>query len=83
QRREQRVTEERSRRDETTETTVRMNEIRTQSEQITRDITAKSAEDIAEMVNTTLMRQIGTIADRVYGQLEKKLKNEKSRRGRM
>jgi hypothetical protein len=83
QRREQRVTEERSLRDETTESTVRINEIRTQDERIARDIAGKSAEDIAELVNTTLMARIGTIADKVYGQLEKKLQNEKSRRGRM
>jgi hypothetical protein len=83
QQRDRRVTEERSRRDEKTETTVRVNEIRTQDERIARDAAAKSAEDIAEMINTTLMRQMGTIADRVYGHLEKKLKSEKSRRGRI
>jgi hypothetical protein len=83
QRREQRLVEERARRDETTEQTVRTNELRTQSEQITRDLVSGRTDDIAEMINTTLLRQLGTITDRVYGQLEKKLQSEKSRRGRI
>jgi hypothetical protein len=84
QRREQRVVSEHFERDEeTTETSIRANEVRTQN--ITTgsrgDALAGNAEDIAEMINATLMRRIGVITDRVYGQLEKKLKNEKSRRG--
>ncbi|MDR2088431.1 MAG: hypothetical protein LBP73_03640 [Clostridiales Family XIII bacterium] len=80
---ERSVFEERARREETTETTVRTNEIRTQGEQLAQNLVASGADDITEMINKTLMRQIGTIADRVYGQLEKKLQNEKSRRGRI
>jgi hypothetical protein len=80
---ERRVTEERARQGVTTETTVQTNEIRTQSDQIVQNLVAADAGDITEMINKTLMRQIGTITDKVYGQLEKKLKNEKSRRGRI
>jgi hypothetical protein len=83
QRREKRVVEERARREETTETTARTSETWTQNNRTAQDIAAKSADDITDMINTTLMRQIGTIADRVYGQLEKKLQNEKARRGRI
>jgi hypothetical protein len=83
-RREQRVVSEHFERDEeTTETSVQTNEIRTENSIIGSrgNALAGSAEDIAEMINSTLMRRIGVITDRVYGQLEKKLKSEKSRRG--
>jgi hypothetical protein len=83
-RREQRVVSERTERDEeTTETSIYTNEVRTQNNisDSRGDVLAGNAEDIAEMINSTLMRRIGVITDRVYGQLEKKLKSEKSRRG--
>jgi hypothetical protein len=83
-RREQRVVSEHVERDEeTTETSIQTNEIRTENNIIgsRENALAGSAEDIAEMINSTLMRRIGVITDRVYGQLEKKLKSEKSRRG--
>jgi hypothetical protein len=83
-RREQRVVSERTERDEeTTETSIYTNEVRTQNNISgpRGEALAGSAEDIAEMINSTLMRRIGVITDRVYGQLEKKLKSEKSRRG--
>jgi hypothetical protein len=83
-RREQRVVSEHVERDaETTETSIQTNEIRTHNN-ITGsrgEALAGNAEDIAEMINATLMRRMGVITDRVYGQLEKKLKSEKSRRG--
>jgi hypothetical protein len=83
-RREQRVVSEHTgRNEETTETSIRTSEVRTQNSisGSRGDAIAGSAEDIAEMINATLMRRIGVITDRVYGQLEKKLKSEKSRRG--
>ncbi|MDR2132018.1 MAG: hypothetical protein LBP30_01590 [Clostridiales Family XIII bacterium] len=81
ERQERRAITERTARDEIRETTVRTNEIVTHGEQMAQNLVAGRADDITEMINKTLMRQLGTITDRVYGQLEKKLKNEKSRRG--
>lgn len=41
----------------------------------------KNMQDITEMINQGVKRQIGTISDQVYHRLEKKLSNEKKRRG--
>ena len=40
-------------------------------------------EDITELVNRTLARQMRTISDQVYRQMEKRLQAERSRRGRL
>ncbi|MDR0435088.1 MAG: hypothetical protein LBH21_08590, partial [Gracilibacteraceae bacterium] len=70
------------RRSEKTEQTLRSTEIRAETHQ-SRELTAGSAEDLTELINTTLRRQIGVITERVYGQLERKLRGEKARRGGM
>jgi hypothetical protein len=44
---------------------------------------AQTTEDITELVNRTLARQMRTISDQVYRQMEKKLQVERSRRGRL
>jgi len=54
----------------------------TQINNLTQDVVAKTTEDITEIVNRTLARQIGTISDRVYSQMEKRLQTERARRGR-
>lgn len=54
----------------------------TQVSQVTQEVRAKSNEEITELVNKTLSRQIGFISDRVYTQLEKRLQGERARRGR-
>jgi hypothetical protein len=85
-RREKRFVSETARRDEeTTRTSVTTSETWTRND-LTRsdkDAASRSAEDIADMINDTLMRRIGLITDSVYGQLEKRLRSEKSRRGGM
>jgi hypothetical protein len=65
------------------EQTARTAEIRAETSQTAQNLTAGNAEDITELINTTLRRQIGMITEQVYGQLERKLQNEKARRGRM
>ncbi len=45
-------------------------------------ITTTNSEDIAEIVNKTISKQMGTITDKVYSQMEKRLQKERARRGR-
>ena len=42
----------------------------------------KTGEDVTELINRTLARQLGTISDKVYSQMEKRLRLERARRGR-
>jgi hypothetical protein len=72
-----------ARRVEKADQSARTTEIQTETYRAAQDLTAKNAEDITELINTTLRRQIGLITERVYGQLERKLQGEKARRGRM
>ncbi len=51
--------------------------------QIEKTVVAQTTEDITELVNRTLSRQMRTISDQVYRQMEKKLQTERSRRGRL
>lgn len=51
--------------------------------QVERKVVAQTAEDITELVNRTLARQMRTISDQVYRQMEKRLQAERSRRGRL
>ncbi len=51
--------------------------------QIERRVMAQTTEDIAELVNRTLARQMRNISDQVYRQMEKRLQSERSRRGRL
>ncbi len=41
----------------------------------------KEAEDLTELIQRGVQRQIGNISDQVYSKLEKRLQNEKKRRG--
>ena len=50
---------------------------------IGRQTAEKAAEDITEIVNRTLARQLGTISEKVYSRMEKKLQSERARRGWM
>ena len=50
--------------------------------QIEHKVVAQTTEDITELVNRTLARQMRTISDQVYRQMEKRLQTERSRRGR-
>ena len=45
------------------------------------EITEKHLQDITRMIDQGVKRQIGTISDQVYHRLERKLSNEKKRRG--
>jgi hypothetical protein len=51
--------------------------------QVEKTMVAQTTEDITELVNRTLARQMRTISDQVYRQMEKKLQVERSRRGRL
>ena len=51
--------------------------------QMERKVVAQTTEDITELVNRTLARQMRTISDQVYRQMEKRLQAERSRRGRL
>lgn len=51
--------------------------------QMERKVVAQTTEDITELVNRTLARQMRTISDQVYRQMEKRLQSERSRRGRL
>jgi hypothetical protein len=51
--------------------------------QVEQTMVAQTTEDITELVNRTLARQMRTISDQVYRQMEKKLQVERSRRGRL
>lgn len=42
----------------------------------------QSTEEVTELVNRALTRQMGTITDKVYSQMERKLQMERNRRGR-
>ena len=53
----------------------------TEVNNVRQQMVEKSTEDITEMINRTLARQIGTISDRVYGQMERRLRSERARRG--
>ena len=45
-------------------------------------VVQRTTEDITELVNRTLAKQMRTISDQVYRQMEKRLQMERSRRGR-
>ena len=51
--------------------------------QIDQKIVTQTTQDITELVNRTLARQMRTISDQVYRQMEKRLQTERSRRGRL
>ena len=53
----------------------------TEVNNVRQQVVEKSTEDITEMINRTLARQISTISDRVYGQMERRLRSERARRG--
>ena len=38
-------------------------------------------EDVANLIRSDVQRQLGAISDQVYAKLEKRLQNEKKRRG--
>lgn len=50
--------------------------------QMENKVVTQTTEDITELVNRTLARQMRTISDQVYRQMEKRLQSERSRRGR-
>lgn len=69
---------------ETTEQVVqKQTTTQTYLQEESKEIITQSAQDISELVNSTLSRQMSTITDQVYQQMERKLQQERSRRGRM
>lgn len=53
----------------------------TEINNLTQQVVEKTTEDITEIINRTLAKQLGTISDRVYSQMERRLQSERSRRG--
>ena len=51
--------------------------------QIEHKVVTQTTEDITELINRTLARQMRSISDQVYRQMEKRLQTERSRRGRL
>lgn len=55
--------------------------VRTSVHQQTRQELIKETENLTELIQKGVQRQIGTISDQIYTKLEKRLQNEKKRRG--
>lgn len=55
---------------------------KTEVNNITNEIINKNVQDITEVINRTLARQIGDISDKVFSQMERRLQMERARRGR-
>lgn len=55
---------------------------KTEVNNITNEVISKNMQDITEVINRTLARQIGDISDKVFSQMERKLQMERARRGR-
>jgi hypothetical protein len=71
-------------RQETINTRVSINQSLTETEinSLIKEQTTKSTEDITALVNNTIAKQLGTISDRVYNNMERRLSLERARRGK-
>jgi len=66
-----------------TEQTERRERIAMQDmEQTVQRTVERTSEDVTALINSTLAKQLGTISDKVYSQMEKRLRLERARRGR-
>jgi len=63
---------------ETTNRSVSQTEINN----IRQELVSRTTEDITEVINRAMARQLGSITDRVYNQIERRLESERARRGR-
>jgi hypothetical protein len=63
------------------ETTVNKTITENEINNLIKEHTAKSREDITALVNNTIARQMSTISDRVYNSMERRLSLERARRG--
>lgn len=54
----------------------------TELEQVNRQTVRQTTEDISELISQQLARQLGTLSEKVYSQIEKRLRMERARRGR-
>jgi hypothetical protein len=64
------------------EKTVNKSLTETEVNTLIKEQTAKSTEDITALVNSTIARQLGTISERVYSNMERRLSLERARRGK-
>ncbi|MDR3363785.1 MAG: hypothetical protein LBS91_02365 [Clostridiales Family XIII bacterium] len=64
------------------ETVVREAFSETEVNRVVRETQARSAEEIADLLNHALSQQIGAISSRVYTQVERRLRLERARRGK-
>lgn len=70
-------------RTETQDQVTRQNVHHTDVTQIQNQVVRQTTEDISELINRTLARQMRSISDQVYRQMERRLQTERSRRGRL
>jgi hypothetical protein len=54
----------------------------TEVNNLRQEVLRSSTEDITELINRAMARQIGSLTDRVYSQMERRLESERARRGR-
>ena len=54
----------------------------TEINDISTQVVTQTTEDITQLVNRAISKQMNTISDKVYHQMEKRLQTERSRRGR-
>lgn len=64
------------------EDVIRQNVSQTEIHDKTQRVVAHTAEDITEIVNRQMARQMNVLTDQVYRQMERKLQTERVRRGR-
>lgn len=67
---------------ESSEEITRHSAHQTELTQTEHQVVRQTTEDVTELVNRTLARQMRTISDQVYKQMERRLQTERSRRGR-
>lgn len=67
---------------EETETVTKETVTQTEVNNLRQELVRSTTEDITELVNRAIARQIGSLTDRVYSQMERRLETERARRGR-
>jgi hypothetical protein len=67
---------------ENTETVTKETVTQTEVNNLRQEVVRSSTEDITELINRAMARQISSLTDRVYSQMERRLETERARRGR-
>ena len=67
---------------ESTDVVSKQNVHETIQNDVSTQVVTQTTEDITQLVNRAISKQMSTISDKVYHQMEKRLQTERSRRGR-